>query len=209
MESLKKVYKAKFMAALRKLIKNKLIPKQPSRFLNDIYNKDWVIYAKRPFTGAKQVIEYLGRYTHKIAISNHRIKKVTETHTTFDYKDYKDGAIKKQMTISNEEFIRRFSQHILPNGFTKIRPGGVPHFGLHAGACTDIMDKLYKQLTTKVRGKFNRSSALMIAKEKSNYCPNTCPCCGQNTLLTIVMWLSGIPPPNTMIEACTNKLYNH
>jgi len=190
MEPLKKVYKAKFMAAIRKLIKNGLIPKQDAAFLDNIYKKEWVIYAKKPFAGAKQVIEYLGRYTHKIAISNHRLKQVTQTHTSFTYKDYKDEAKQKLMTLSNQEFIRRFSQHILPNGFTKIR-----HFGLHSGASMAKMDSLSFQLTNRLRPKFNRAASLIIAKEKSNYMPQTCPCCGNETMRTILLWQSGIPPP--------------
>ncbi len=193
MDALKKVYKAKFMAALRKLSKNGRIPKQDSRFLNELFNKEWVIYAKRPFAGAKQVIEYLGRYTHKVAISNHRLKIVNENHTSFNYKDYKDGAKQKLMLLTNEEFIRRFSQHILPDGFTKIR-----HFGLHSGASTGIMDKLCLQLTHKIRPKFSRAAALIIAKEKSSYNPKICPCCGKNTIQTLLTWQTGKPPPRQL-----------
>jgi hypothetical protein len=195
MEPLKKVYKAKFMAAIRKLIKKGLIPKQGGSFLDSIYQKEWVIYAKRPFADPKQVIEYLGRYTHKVAISNHRLQKVTETHTTFTYKDYADSGTQKLMTLTNEEFIRRFSHHILPAGFTKIRPGGVPHFGLHSGACTVTMDALTLQLTNIMRPIFNRATATMIAKEKSGYKPLNCPCCGQETMKMLSSWITGKPPP--------------
>jgi hypothetical protein len=198
MNPLKNVFKAKFMAAIRKLIKTGLIPKQDPRFLNEIYKKEWVIYAKKPFIGAKQVIEYLGRYTHKVAISNHRIIEVTKTHTSFSYKDYKDQAKQKVMTLTNEEFIRRFSHHILPCGFTKIRPGGVPHFGLHSGACSEVMDTLHIQLLKKERPKFNRAATLKIAKEKNDYKPEVCPCCGKNTMTTILVWLSGQPPPKNI-----------
>lgn len=206
MEPLKKVYKAKFMAAIRKLIKNGLIPKQEPRFLDEVYKKEWVIYAKRPFAGAKQVIEYLGRYTHKVAISNHRLKQVTQSHTTFTYKDYaqrsadKDGAQQKLMTLTNEEFIRRFSQHILPDGFTKIR-----HFGLHAGACCALMDVLFLQLSSKLRPKFNRTAALLIAKEKSKYKPQTCPCCGKNTMETLLVWQTGKSPPDYIFQNLLSK----
>src|SRR5690606_17508952 len=74
-----------------------------------LFEKSWVVYAKRPFGGPKQVIEYLGRYTHKVAISNHRIKNITEQEVTINYKDYKDGSKTKQLTLKNEEFTRRFS----------------------------------------------------------------------------------------------------
>ena len=93
--------------------------------INLLYQKDWVVYAKAPFGGPQAVIEYLGRYTHKVAISNHRICSINEDDTlTFEYKDYADGSKQKQMTLAATEFIRRFEQHILPKGFTKIRTYG-------------------------------------------------------------------------------------
>jgi hypothetical protein len=84
-----------------------------------------VVYAKRPFGGPGQVIEYLGRYTHKIAISNHRLQKVDEQNTTFSYKDYKSNGSNKQMTLGNGAFIGRFVLHILPVRFVRIR-----HYGM-------------------------------------------------------------------------------
>ena len=85
-----------------------------------------MVYAKAPFGGPQAVIEYLGRYTHKVAISNHRIQSIDEeTGTvTFTYKDYADDDMQKQMTLTTDEFIRRFTQHILPDRFTKIRTYG-------------------------------------------------------------------------------------
>jgi hypothetical protein len=93
--------------------------------INLLYQKDWVVYAKAPFGGPQAVIEYLGRYTHKVAISNQRLQSINEDGTvTFEYKDYADHGTKKLMTLSAGEFIRRFEQHILPSGFTKIRTYG-------------------------------------------------------------------------------------
>ncbi|MFN5849222.1 MAG: transposase, partial [Chitinophagales bacterium] len=73
----------------------------------------------------KSVVEYLGRYTHKIAISNHRIQKIESDTVTFGYKDYKDSGKKKSMALNQKEFVRRFSQHILPKRFVKIRHYGI------------------------------------------------------------------------------------
>jgi hypothetical protein len=91
-----------------------------------LYQKDWVVYAKAPFGGPHAVLEYLGRYTHKVAISNHRINSINDEQgtVTFDYKDYADEGKQKQMTLAALEFIRRFEQHILPERFTKIRTYG-------------------------------------------------------------------------------------
>lgn len=85
-----------------------------------------MVYAKKPFGGPQQVIEYLGRYTHKVAITNNRIKKIdiNSDTVTFDYKDYTAEGQVKEMELGANEFIRRFEQHILPKYFTKIRSYG-------------------------------------------------------------------------------------
>ncbi len=94
------------------------------RLLNTLYNKKWITYCKRPFGGPKHVIEYLGRYTHRVAISNSRIRSIEEGNVIFEYKDYRDGRI-KEMSLPAVEFIRRFMLHILPCGFFKIRYYGI------------------------------------------------------------------------------------
>jgi hypothetical protein len=124
------VFRGKFLQSLKHLIAHGevTIPQgtQEQQLFNLLYSKDWVVYAKAPFAGPHTVIEYLGRYTHKVAISNHRISRIdNEKQTvTFDYKDYADNNNKKQMTLSFSEFVRRFQQHILPSRFTKIRTYG-------------------------------------------------------------------------------------
>jgi hypothetical protein len=82
---------------------------------------EWVVYAKRPFAGPEQVLDYVGRYTHRVAISNNRLLDVAEGNVTFRYKDYRHGAQNKTMTLQAEEFIRRFLLHVLPEGFQRIR----------------------------------------------------------------------------------------
>ena len=123
------IYRVKFLEGLKRMIAKGqvIIPDGTSgkALINLLYQKDWIVYAKSPFGGPHAVIEYLGRYTHKVAISNHRICSVNEDDTvTFDYKDYADNNSKKQMNLSAKEFIRRFEQHILPKRFTKIRTYG-------------------------------------------------------------------------------------
>jgi Putative transposase len=102
----------------------------PSRFyrlLKQARKKKWVVYAKRPFDGPQQVLDYLGRYTHRVAISNHRLLRLEDGKVTFSWKDYRDSGASKEMTLGAEEFIRRFLIHVLPDGFQKIR-----YFGLMA-----------------------------------------------------------------------------
>lgn len=124
------VYRAKFLQTLQQLItKGEVtLPDQKDirQLINPLYQKDWVVYAKAPFGGPHAVIEYLGRYTHKVAISNHRIGSINNEDGTvsFSYKDYADEGKQKQMTLTIDEFIRRFQQHILPERFTKIRTYG-------------------------------------------------------------------------------------
>ena len=93
--------------------------------LDKCYEKNWVTYCKETFNGAQSVINYLGKYTHRIAISNHRIKSMTDTTVTYAVKDYKNEGHWKEKTISGEEFIRRFMMHVPPKRFVRIR-----HYGL-------------------------------------------------------------------------------
>jgi Putative transposase/Transposase zinc-binding domain len=127
-QAMSTVYRGKFLQALQQMItKGKVICKEDSKqLINLLYQKEWVVDVRAPFGGPQAVIEYLGRYTHKVAISNHRIHSINEENgtVTFGYKDYGDGDKQKQMTLTINEFIRRFEQHILPERFTKIRTYG-------------------------------------------------------------------------------------
>jgi hypothetical protein len=124
------VYRPKFLEGLKMLIKGGTVicpdDIHAASLIALLYHKPWVVYAKRPWGGPAAVVEYLGRYTHKVAISTHRILDIDpgKSTVTFIYKDYADGARSKQMVLSVAEFVRRFTQHILPKGFTKIRSYG-------------------------------------------------------------------------------------
>ena len=105
-------------------------------FLSGLYAKDWVVYCKPPFNGPETVLKYLGRYTHRVAITNHRILRLEDGLVSFSRKDYADGNKHKIMTLDAFEFIRRFLLHVLPDGFVKIR-----HFGFlsnrHRNECLE------------------------------------------------------------------------
>ncbi len=94
-----------------------------------LYRKNWMVYAKRPFGGPKQVFSYLGRYTHRVAITNHRIEDISGDSVRFSYRDYVDEGRKKTLQLTAVEFLRRFLLHTLPKGFVRIR-----HYGLYAGS---------------------------------------------------------------------------
>ena len=125
---MKIVYKAIFLKGLRRLIAEKQLQLDgidADKAIKNAGYKKWNVYAKRPFGNVACVVEYLGRYTHKIAITANRITAISEYSVTFKYKDYADGNAQKEMTLSHAEFLRRFELHILPRRFVKIR-----HYGL-------------------------------------------------------------------------------
>jgi hypothetical protein len=135
---LSRVFRAKFVAGLQQLFTAAKLrfPGSPSaaqtqeRFrelCQRLRAKDWVVFSKKPFAGPEQVLAYLGRYTHRIAIANHRLQNLADGQVTFDYRDRKDGNQVKQLTVPAAEFIRRFLLHVVPPGFCRIR-----HFGFLA-----------------------------------------------------------------------------
>ena len=127
---LSRVFRGKLTEALKKLpllIRGEDDPKRIADIIAMSWEKEWVVYAKRPFRDAACVIEYLSRYVHRTAISNERILKVEDDTVTFKWRDYRDGNKVKVMTLSSTEFIRRFLLHVLPKGFMRIR-----HYGFLA-----------------------------------------------------------------------------
>jgi hypothetical protein len=94
-------------------------------FLRPLFRQDWVVYAKRPFGGPEHVLHYLARYTHRVAISNHRLLSVADGKVIFLWKDYAHGSKQRKMTVAAEEFVRRFMLHVLPRGFVRIRFSGI------------------------------------------------------------------------------------
>jgi hypothetical protein len=129
---LSKVFRGKFLESLKKSYRTgklkcvgKIEPLQKKqtfqKLLNQLYAKGWVVYAKQPFGGPEQVLAYLGRYTHRVAISNHRLVSMNDGKVAFRWRDYRDENKEKVMTLDACEFIRRFLLHVLPDGVCKIR----------------------------------------------------------------------------------------
>ena len=120
LEALETAYangKLHFFSSLEKLSN----PVEFARYLAHTKQRNWVVYAKRPFAGPQQVLDYVGRYTHRVAISNHRLLDAENGQVRFRWKDYRDGDCMKTMTLAADEFIRRFLLHVLPAGFHRIR----------------------------------------------------------------------------------------
>ena len=178
------VYRAKFLQSLQQMIAKKevILPDDTDskQLFNLLYKKDWVVYAKAPFGGPHAVIEYLGRYTHKVAISNHRICSINdeEGNVTFDYKDYADAGKQKQMTLSVNEFIRRFEQHILPKRFTKIRTYGyVANRNRH-----QRINEVLKKMRLPLHKGLVKIPLQVRMLEHFGIDMNECPCCKNKTL---------------------------
>lgn len=143
--------------------------------ITEMYHKDWVVYAKKPFNNNRAVLEYIGRYSHRIAISNNRIVNYDEANhqVTFTYKDYRDNSKKKEMTLSALEFLRRFSMHILPSHFMKIR-----HYGFMSNTTRNTLIPVCRQL---LPASYQDKSSTSTEPVSYEYC---CPKCGKKMLIT-------------------------
>jgi hypothetical protein len=189
-KALSAVFRARYVAGLRKTF-----PEQPPEFFHQLFATPWVVYAKRPFGGPEQVIEYLGRYTHKIAISNHRITGVNDQAVQFTYKDYRQAGTKKEMSLSAVEFIRRFALHILPKGFVRIR-----HFGMLSNAVKQTaLASIREQLTPSQ----NRVQKEEPASELSLPLEGICPCCKKGRM-QLVMDFDHRGPPIELLSKITS-----
>ena len=153
-----------------------------SSFVSTLYDKDWVTYCKPPFENPSKVISYLGRYTHRVAISNNRILHCDNGLVTFNWRDYKDSNKVKEMTVTAEEFIRRFMLHILPSGLIKIR-----HYGILTARDKSKRIALCRSLIDP-NGCFSPSSeprsTIEILQDILGVDFNICPSCGIGRLFS-------------------------
>jgi hypothetical protein len=186
-KAMAKVFRAKFVGDLRKQTG------QDNAFYKQLFARNWVVYCKQPFFGPSQVVEYLGRYTHKIAISNHRICNIENKRVTFSAKDYRHGGKIHPVTLTDHEFIRRFAMHILPKGFTRIR-----HYGILSSSLKNkIIPELQKQL------------GLPKLPERPPLVHRPCPKCKNGQLITIFTFNGRAPPvlvPDSLSKAFTLPL---
>jgi len=174
----------KFRGKLLAMLKRKF-PHVDRNLISRCYEKEWVVYCKPPFKSASCVVEYLGRYTHRVAISNNRIISLENGNVTFKWRDYRDHSRWKLMTLSAVEFIRRFLLHVLPRGFMKIR-----HYGFLSSR-----GKQKKLRTCKLGTRTNpipkeKLSTEQLIQKIIGRKPSQCPQCGCLTLLK-----TGLSPP--------------
>jgi Putative transposase len=178
---LRRVFRGKFVAGLKRAFQhghlhfsgNLSLLAQPKIFaawLRPLFRKDWVVYSKPPFGGPEYVLQYLGRYTHRVAISNHRLVSLADQKVTFRWRDSADNNEQKLMTLSLDEFLSRFLLHLLPKGFVRIR-----NFGFLANRRRSTLLPLCRQLLGAVPQP-QIEPAVSAAKQP---CPLwLCPNCG-------------------------------
>jgi hypothetical protein len=176
LEVLQQVFRGKFVDGLQQafaekrlnfsgLIQHLAKAKGFAEFVRKLHRHEWVVYAKPSFGGPEQVLRYLGRYTHRVAISNHRLVSFDGDQVTFRWRDYAHGNKKRKMTLSAEEFIRRFLLHVLPKAFVRIR-----HFGFMANYQRSSSLDLCRQL-------LNMAPLVRPADTTSTNSARLCPAC--------------------------------
>ena len=180
-----RVFRGKFLDYMRKeklefYGNNKYLenPAIYDELIQNLYKKEWVVYCKEPFKNAECVIQYLGRYTHRVAISNERIVKIEGETVTFKWRDYKDNNKMKEMTISIQEFIRRFLLHILPPNFMKIRYYGI--LGNKSKKKKLLKCKILTRTKIYIKEKL---PTLELLKKTLGKDFNLCPCCKKGHML--------------------------
>jgi hypothetical protein len=183
---LSRVFRGKFLDGLKRLFEEGKLqlsghfhtladPRAGAAWWKALYASDWVVYSKRPFGGPEQVLKYLARYTHRVAISNSRLESLDDGRVTFRIKDYADGARSKRLTLDALEFLRRFVQHVLPKGFVKIR-----HYGLLAHAQRDArLNRCRRLLLVANAAAVAGESTVLIEPAP----PRCCPECGGTRLV--------------------------
>ena len=192
--ALSKVFRGKYLEQLKILLNNSEVflsndstnKENIQKFISLLYQKDWVVYAKPPFAGPEQVLNYLGRYTHRIAIGNQRLVNFQNNIVSFKWRDYTDNSQQKIMQLNVNEFTRRYLLHVLPKGFQRLR-----HYG--------ILANRYKSINLKqARLALNQHEIKPKTKEKINDLMlrltgvdiTSCPRCGSGRLNVVTSLLS-------------------
>jgi hypothetical protein len=183
---LSKVFRGKFISMLEELIDMGKIQFDLSALKNQLYKKDWVVYSKKTFAGPGQVLQYMGRYTHRVAISNERVISYDLQKVSFRWKDYREGARWKIMQVDSLEFIRRFLLHVLPANFYKIRYYGI--FSLaNRNQKLKYCFNLVRQSNFKIPDRVTSGANRMI----DHFVYRTCPVCQVGSLRFCTLLLPG------------------
>lgn len=180
-KALSRVFRGKFLSLLEQARQRGKI-EGANNEIHPSRQKNWIVYAKKPFGSPKTVLDYLGRYTHRVALSNDRILQVENREVTLSYRDRRDGNRKKTMTLETQEFIRRFLLHILPDGFMRVR-----HFGF-------LANRSKKQALPQCRTLLDLDSVLPqcpsetakdLLLKLTGVDLSRCPCCHNGTMIVV------------------------
>jgi hypothetical protein len=196
------VFKNKFMHKYRQWLQQSNIH-ITNKLRQLLYQKKWVIYLKQPFGGPEQVVEYLGRYSHKIAISNHRLKSIADNKIVFSYKDYKDGSKTKLMTLESEEFLRRFCMHILPSRFMKIR-----HYGFLSNRGKQKL-KIHLMTKGKIPTAPIKLNYKQVCKQLLNFDVDECPVCKKGQMIRLFNFSANAPPSMETIKEIKRQIVHN
>jgi uncharacterized protein YbaA (DUF1428 family) len=183
------VFRGGFLAAMSRMLKAK------GEKVPTVSEKVFNVYAKEPFGGLKGVVEYLGRYTHKTAIFNHRIKNVDGETVTFSWRDYRDYNSQKEMILQGEEFLRRFALHIQNRGYRRIR-----YYGIFAPSNRLLLNEVRLATGQQPVEKLSRSERRHAIQQRLGYFPCRCPACGMDTMVVLERILPGRSPPYTFAQ---------
>ena len=181
-KALSRLFRARFMKLARKALPDLSFPQE-------VWKKDWVVYCKPPLTNSKKVLRYLGRYVHRIALANSRIESMDNGKVTFRYQESATGSLKR-MTLAAKEFLRRYLQHVLPQGFHKVR-----YYGLLSPANRSTLKRV--QLLLAQRRKITSDDS--EDKPTKPLAHHICPCCSEG-LMVVISWLPrrSRSPPQTI-----------
>jgi hypothetical protein len=167
---------------------------QPFKLLIDaLRKKPWIVYAKKPFGSPVHVLDYLGRYTHRVALSNDRIVSAHSREVTFSYRERKNHDRKKTMTLDAHEFIRRFLLHVIPKGFVRVR-----HSGVLANRSKSLLSKCRQLLDLNPAvPKLAQKSVHQLMLELTGIDITRCPLCEKGTLLLLAELPIPAPPDSS------------
>jgi hypothetical protein len=195
-KALSRVFRGKFLDLLGQAGDKGKIPAANNE-IKASRKKNWVVYAKKPFSSPHTVLDYLGRYTHRVALSNNRILAVENGQVSFSYRDRRDKDRLKSMTLDAEKFIRRFLLHVLPDGFMRIR-----HFGFLANrAKKHSLPQCRKLLgLNPALPEIPQTSAQELLRELTGIDLSRCPCCHEGTMITV-----GDLPPSSTLPRCDSS----
>lgn len=208
-EALSAVYRERYCAGLRRwseglsekaeTAQEAILVRSIEQLSEKLREREWVVYAKRPMAGPEQVIEYLGRYTQRIAISNSRLIGMGEGEVSFTWKDYEAGGEVKVMKLPADEFIRRYLQHVLPKGYVRIR-----HYGLLASREREAKLARCRELLGAPEPEMRRGNETMleVLKRLTGRDLRQCEQCGRGQMGVIEQWEQGQGPPRIAVVSC-------